>query len=76
MTKKADNKPVSYQKLISMEEMMERFNRSYFTIRRWYKIKKILPKPIEIEGMVLGWDPQEVEDWLQAAKERRYKTYG
>ena len=69
------NSDYELEKLISMEEMMKRFNRSYFTIRRWYKIKKILPRPIEIEGMVLGWDPAEVEEWLQAAKERRYKTY-
>ena len=37
------------------KDLEQRYKRSRKTIWRWWKIDKILPPPVKIQGRVIGW---------------------
>ena len=50
-------------RLISPDELSKIIHRSRVTIWRWVKLD-ILPSPVRIQGAVLGWKPDVIEQWL------------
>lgn len=53
---------------VSVKELCRIVDRSYATVRRWYKKDKTLPVPDEINGVTLGWKQSVIEEWLEENK--------
>lgn len=53
---------------VSVKELCRIVDRSYATVRRWYKKDKTLPVPDEINGITLGWKQSVIEEWLEENK--------
>ena len=56
---------VSVKELCNLRALV---NRSYATVRRWYKKDKTLPVPDEINSVTLGWKQSVIEEWLEENK--------
>lgn len=51
------------KQLVSPSQLSEVLQRSRVTIWRWIK-EGILPPPIKINGAVLGWKEDVINEWL------------
>ncbi|MBP3141047.1 helix-turn-helix transcriptional regulator [Aliivibrio fischeri] len=53
------------KQVISPSQLSEILQRSRVTIWRWIKEEQ-LPPPIKINGAVLGWKAEVINQWLDA----------
>ena len=54
---------LALKQLVSPSQLSDILQRSRVTIWRWIK-EGILPQPIKVNGIVLGWKPDVIEQWL------------
>lgn len=52
------------QKLVTISEVCEMFNRHRSTLWVWVDEGKF-PKPIKLNGRTLGWKSEAIQDWLK-----------
>ena len=55
------------EKLITLSELSKSLCRSKVTIWRWVN-DGTLPKPIKINGNILGWENKDIQDWIENNK--------
>lgn len=56
---------------VTIKDLCKIVNRSYATIRRWYKQDKIIPEPDEINGLTLGWKQSVIEEWMENINKKK-----
>ena len=76
MKKPIEVNPNPMDEYMTMKEVCKTVNRCYTTIRRWYKREDPkFPKPLECDGMVIGFKRSAVMQWLDDRENRRTGTY-
>ncbi|PSW75481.1 AlpA family transcriptional regulator [Photobacterium sp. GB-50] len=53
------------KRLITQDELCELTSKGRITIWRWIK-EGILPEPMRINGVVLGWEEDVIKNWLKS----------
>ncbi|KJF90419.1 helix-turn-helix transcriptional regulator [Photobacterium leiognathi] len=51
--------------LITQDDLCELTGKGRITIWRWIK-EGILPEPMRINGVVLGWDNETINKWFKS----------
>ncbi|WP_061012978.1 helix-turn-helix transcriptional regulator [Photobacterium leiognathi] len=51
--------------LITQDDLCELTGKGRITVWRWIK-EGILPEPMRINGVVLGWEKSVIDDWLKS----------
>ncbi|OBU14754.1 AlpA family phage regulatory protein [Photobacterium aquimaris] len=54
-----------HQKIITQAQLAVLLHRSKITIWRWIK-DGVLPQPMRINGTVLGWHQEIIDEWLKS----------
>ncbi|WP_354624877.1 AlpA family phage regulatory protein [Psychromonas sp. MME2] len=58
-------------KVLSTAEVCQITGRPYSTIYRWWKIKKVFPKPILHHERAVGWRQEDVAEWMRGKQPMR-----
>jgi len=56
------------KKLITLSELSYILGKSKTTIWRYYAKQGVLPLPCLVNGRILGWEHETIEQWLKDSK--------
>lgn len=62
MTKKLEN-------ILSLNQVAKIVGRNPRTVRRWFLDEKIMPHPIYMNKIILGWRESVIAEWILNAEE-------
>lgn len=60
---KLEDKPLPSQRLLFIKDVEQIIGRNRLTLRRWWGKSKF-PKPIKLNGSVLVWRTDVIDQWI------------